>query len=299
MCVDCIDGEGVCGYNVLMSLFTGKNLSLAPTVGAVIRRRNVSLLGGVKLLTGLGFEFVQLDLHLSGIRPWELDARGRKDLLGKVGRCGAMISGLDYFQSGDAFLSSDRIDQTMARLIEAIGFARDLGGAELSICLPLEGMSDEISGVIGEAAERYGTRVITHYEGDMARHVAWLKDLGCGFVRGGMDAGACMGFGQKADQAVHLYKALLGGGRLSDGFLNTGGGAGGSDGGSGGGGGGSRGRVCVGEGDLDVRGYRMGLEFSDGFVGPVVLSLNGLDDPLRGGEMGLRQWEAAGAIFGA
>ena len=277
------------GYTVAMLYLDEKDLSLSPTVGSVVRCYSVGLIAGVRRLVEAGFDQVQLDLGLSGVGAGDLDVRGRKDLMKQVMRAGARISGLDYFVDGDDFLDAEKVDRSVHRMVEAIRLAGDWGRLPLSVNLPFGEMGADVVGAIVEAADGYGVKLISHGEADVAGHMEWLAGVGCDFLKAGIEPAVAMHFGEKADGLVHRYGGLLGGARLSDAQVL----AGGKEGNKGG-----AIRCVVGEGSLEVGGYCVGLGLSSGYVGPCVLSLNGLGDPIRGAVLAKRVWEEAGRMPG-
>ena len=202
---------------------------------------------------------------------------------------GARVTGLDYFVDPAVYLESDKIDRSVHELLAVLGLAADFGKVGVSVNLPFEELGDDVVGAIAEAADGYGVMVLTHGEGDVQGHKKWLEGVGCRYLRAGIEPAVAMHFGQKADGMVHGYGKLLGGGRLSDAQVL----AGSKEGLSGG-----AVRCGVGSGGLDVGGYRIGLEVNEGFVGPVVLSLNGLGDAVGGAVRAKVIWDDAGRLPG-
>ncbi len=272
-------------YNSGMLYLNEKNMSLSPTVGSIVRNHGVGLIAGVKLLVDVGFDRVQLDVRLSGVGAGDLGVRGRKDLIKQVLRAGARVTGLDYFVEPDVYLDIEKVDRAVHELIETIGLAGDLGRLPLSLNLPYGELGGDVVGAIAEAADGYGVMVLTHGEGDVEGHKKWLEGVGCGYLKAGIEPAVAMHFGEKADEMAHGYGELLGGGRLSDAQVLAGGKGGAV-------------RCVVGEGGLDLAGYRIGLEVNGGYVGPCVLSLNGLGDPLRGAVRAKQVWEGVGGLGG-
>ena len=68
-----------------MAILThGRDMTLAPTIAPVVRQTDQTVRGALTALSQCGFDAVQLDALLAGVRPRELDQRARKDLAGDV-----------------------------------------------------------------------------------------------------------------------------------------------------------------------------------------------------------------------
>ncbi|MAE66864.1 MAG: hypothetical protein CMJ18_21615 [Phycisphaeraceae bacterium] len=252
----------------------GSDMSLAPTVGAVVRHHRCNVAAAVEHLSTLGFDAVQLDATLPGIRPRELDQRARKDLLALLTRRSMRLAGLDLFLPHRHYLDSAHVDRAMAATLASIELAVDLGRVPLSVALPVGELADDAKAAIVEAADGRGARLAVHAEDDVDALLEWIGQVDLPAIGCGLDPAAALGRGDDALRGAQALGARLHSARLCDVV--------------------SGGLRCpVGQGELDTIQYRIAVDLAAARLGPVVLDLRALDDPLGGAAVGKTEWEAA------
>ena len=263
-----------------MSILThGSDLSLAPTIKQVVRQTGSAVRGALEWLAVGGFETVQLDATLSGIRPRQLDRRARQDLLALLGRCSLRAAGLDLFIPHAHYLEDEHLDRAMGATLAGVELAADLGRVPLSIALPVDRIASDALDVIVDAADGRGVQVAVHAEDHLEALLDWVRRIDLPCVGCALDPAALLTRSKDPVTAVpeigrHLLVA-----RVSD---ASGSGAA---------------RCTAGEGELDLTGYRIALDLAPRRTGPVVLDLRGHEDARRSALAARTAWEGAGFEF--
>ena len=259
-----------------MAILThGSDLSLAPTAGPIVRAGGHRVADCLKTLAGAGFRSVQLDASLPGLRPRELDRRARRDLSALLTRHALTLAGLDLFVPRRHYLDDAQADRAMAATFAAIELAADLGRCPLSLALPVDGLEAQARHEIVAAADAHGVRLAVHAEDQMSGLVDWVKTEDVSTLGAGIDPAALLALGAGPVGVIQQRNDALAVTRLSD-YES-----------------GEKTRCAVGRGDLDVAGYRIGCDLAATRVGPMVLDLRGLSDPLAAAVVGHAAWEAA------
>ena len=277
-----------------MAILThGSDLTLAPTLRPIARQFDGTVRSAIDRLAKAGFRSVQLDGTLPGIRPRDLDQRGRRDLLGVLTRHGMTLAGIDIFLPRRHFLEAEHIDRAMAASVAAINLAADLGRVPVSIGLPVKSLGDDARKAIVEAADGHGVRLAIHAEDAIDELSAWVNRIDLHALGIGIDPASVLASGNAGESGHDPVKLLHRlGKRVAVARLDDLAGAG-SDASDDEGIRGAGYRCLLGEGDLDVLSYRIALDLAVGRTGPVVLDLRGLENPLAGALAAQKTWEAA------
>lgn len=259
-----------------MAILThGSDLSLAPTATPVIAQTDGTLRTALGRLAGARFTAVQIDATLAGLRPRELNTRARKDLLALIARHGMRLAGIDLFLPRRHYLDSAYIDRAMAATLAAIELAADLGRVPLSLALPVAGMTEDARGALVEAADGHSVSLAVHGEGQWEALSQWVEAVDLPALGMAIDPATLLA--QQVDPValIHQHAKRLRVARLSDQAAN------------------SVGRCDVGQGDLDVSAYRIAVDLATARLGPVVLDLRGLANPLAAASVARDAWEGA------
>ncbi len=257
----------------------GSDLSLAPTLRPLVARLEPTVRGALGHVKRAGFTWVQLDAALSGIRPRELDQRARRDLLALLSRSDLRLAGLDLFLPREHFVKSDQLDRAMAATLASVELAADLGRVPLSVALPVASMSADVLSTIVEAADGRGVTVAVHAEDQLDALEAWTNQVDAKVVGCGLDPAALLARSQDPAAIAqrlgrHLKVARLGDMSASDVM-----------------------RKSLGQGDLDIIPYRIAIDLAPSRVGPVVLDLGGVNNPLQAAIHAKAAWEKAAFTF--
>lgn len=261
-----------------MAILThGSDLSLAPTLTPIVRATDGTVRKAFSLIAEAGLASVQMDATLSGVRPRELDSTGRRDLIATARRAGISITGIDLFIPRAHYTDPQQVDRATQATIAAIALAGDLGRLPLSINLPVDALSADVTEALLTAADAGGVPLIVHAEDQIEALQSWLKVTDPRVAGIGLDPASLLGARTDPTTLVQTLTSSLAGVRLSD---NRKGLADGS-------------RCPVGTGDLDLMSYRIGADLAPHRRGPVVLDLRGLVDPLAAVATAKRNWDNA------
>lgn len=262
----------------------GSDVSLAPSIKPVVRQVDGTVRGAIDQLARLGFRSVQLDATLSGIRPRDLGERARKDLVALVARAGVAIAGLDVFIPTRHFVAGEHVDRAMSAVAAAIDLAHDLGRLPVSLALPVAKLGDDARAFLLQAADGRGVRLAVHAEGEIDALLKWVTEADQPMLGAAVDPAALLSRAADPSEVVGKFGRRLAVARLSD-IAGTSSTEGDAE---------AAGVRCyVGEGDLDVVGYRVALDLASGRSGPVVLDLRGLENPLAAAAHARAVWEKA------
>lgn len=259
-----------------MAILThGQDLSLAPTIGPIVKQTDKTVRGALDAVVGAGFASVQLDATLSGIRPRDLSGRARKDLLALLTRRDVRLAGLDMFVPRPHFLQSDQQDRAVEAVLAGIELAADLGRVPLSIALPAKDLDDDIKHTLVDGADGRGIRLAVHAEDQLDELMQWVNQVDLPALGCAIDPAAVLNNSQDAVAYAQKLGKTLTVARLSD--VNSGSGL----------------RCPVGGGDLDTVAYRVMLDLAANRPGPVVLDLRGHEDALASAAASKAAWDSA------
>lgn len=253
----------------------GSDLTLAPTIKPIVQASGATLRRSLSDLAAAGVESVQLDASLRGIRPRELSATGRRDLCTSVVRAGLRLAGLDLFVPRKHLLEGQHVDRAVSSLVEAVKLAADLGRVPLSLALPLDGSADEAVEAVLEAADGHGVSLAVHAERELDDAAAALAHKPASVVGLGLDPATLILRGGDPVAAAQQHGKRLASCRLSDADRDLGQ------------------RCAVGAGDLDLTSYRVSVDLASSRVGPVVLDLRGLNEPMAATRRAMASWDDA------
>lgn len=281
-----------------MAILThGSDLSLAPTITPVVQQVGGTVRAALERIARLGFENVQLDASLRGIRPRELDREGRRELFSAVRRRGLGVAGLELFIPRKHYLDPQHVDRAMSATIAAIELAADLGRVPLSLSLPVRKLADdsaELAGTIVEAADGHGVPIAVHGEDQLDALQGWIDAVDLPALGAAVDPAPLMARGHDPAVIAQRLGRRLTVGRLSD--LERGLSDEQHEAGEGAGGGETI-RCTPGAGELDLMAYRVALDLATSRPGPVVLDLRGLTDPIQAALNARHAWDNAAVSF--
>ncbi len=206
--------------------------------------------GVLEWACSVGYRWVQIDAAMAGLRPRELDASARREIVTMLRRRGAGISGLDLLIPSAHFADPAHADRAASAVRDAISLAGEWGdrGARLSVTIALPaGKPGAIAADLCTHAERVG---------------AVIADCACPpnatpGMAVAVDPPAVLASGTDLVASITRLASAPASARLSD--LDAGG------------------RVEAGTGRLDIGAYRVALSVV-GYAGPLVADLRSLRD---------------------
>jgi sugar phosphate isomerase/epimerase len=110
-------------------------------------------------LSSAGFRSVQLSATHPGMRPRDLDASARRELLSVMRRSELTASGLDLWIPVAHFADLAQVDRAMTATQSAIVLAADLGRQPVSLILPHD---QELTAAILTHALHHGVELVDH-----------------------------------------------------------------------------------------------------------------------------------------
>ena len=143
----------------------------------------------------MGYAFVQLSAAQPGLRPRELGASARRDLVATLRRLELLCSGLDLWIPPEHLVDAARVDRAVAAVRDAVRLAHDLGGGPVSLSLPDDASASECIDEIAAEAMRFGVPIA-----DYASKRSQRDGIGLG-----IDPPALIGRGE--DPADHVLSA--------------------------------------------------------------------------------------------
>jgi sugar phosphate isomerase/epimerase len=252
----------------------GTDLSLAPTLGPLVRDAGLGVREAIEQVASSGFSAVQLDAALAGIRPRELDERARRDLVALLRRRDLRLAGWDLFIPRRHYVEPDLLDRAMQATLATIELAADTGRVPVSLQLPIDKVDADARRLLVEHADARAVRLAIHAEDQVPAMQAWLAEADVPALGVSIDPAAAIGVKADPAELVHRFARRLTTARLSDAP--------------------AVGERCpVGQGELDVADYRVAVDLAAGRQGPVVLDLRGLSSPLAAAAAARRTWERA------
>jgi sugar phosphate isomerase/epimerase len=234
--------------------------------------------GAVDRIAALGFESVQLDATLKGIRPRELDRSGRRDLHALLRRRGAHPAGLDCFIPPEHYTDVQHGERALHATLHAIELAGDLGKLAVSLTLPVATLPEAVGSAIVDHADRHDVRLAVHGEDEREALLRWIEGVDLPALGAGLAPAAVLARKEDPCQAAQQFGRRLTVARLSDWRQGPGGGGY---------------RCPAGAGQLDLAAYRVSVDLAERRYGPVVLELRGLSAPLEAAEQSQHAWANA------
>lgn len=255
----------------------GSDLNLAPTIRPLSQGIGATPRRAIQSAAGLGFRAVQLDATMPGTRPRELDASARRDLLTTLHRASLSPAGVDFLIPAEHYRDAEHVDRAVSALHGALGLAGDLGRVPLTVNLPMQQAEPQILEELLAAADMFGVRVAVLHGAEAKPLSEWLRGKEPTVVGAALDPAAMLAAGLDPVEAAQTLGDRLAVARLADTLKGQ------SDGS----------RCMVGGGDLDLQAYRVMVDLAPGRVGPVVLDLSKLGDPVQAAKTALNAWQAA------
>jgi sugar phosphate isomerase/epimerase len=234
-------------------------ISLAPTLGPLVGAQAPTPRQVIEQLASMNFRHVQLSATLPGMRPRELDASARRDVLAVLRRFQLVPAGVDLWIATVDFMDPARADRAMTAVREAIALAGDLGRLMLSLTLPSDPAATE---AIINWAQRAGVPLADHSIPPLARDGAGV----------GIDPAAWLSQGKDPVAGVLEHGPRLASARLCD-LSATG----------------IRGPIAAG-GRLDVAGYQVSLAAA-GYRSPLVIDARQWTDSWHGVRTCAEDWQ--------
>lgn len=263
----------------MLSLSHGSDLRLSPTLGPAVRASAGAPRQVLQQMGRLGFQAVQLDATLSGLRPRELDASARRDLAATVARAGLQISGVDFFIPSEHYHQPEHLDRAAQAALSACALAGELGRVPLCINLPIGQADEALVEALITAADAGGVRLAVHHDADVQALGDWLAPFDTQHISAAIDPAALLMARTDPVDALQQLGGALGIARLSDARQGQA----------------DAGRLPIGQGDLDLLSYRVSVDLAQARSGPVVLDLRGLANPLAVASASQSAWDNAGA----
>lgn len=118
------------------------SLELAPTLEPLAVESG-DVRTTIERLASMRFRHVQLSATHRGLRPRDLDASARRDLLATLRRSEITASGIDLWIPTAHLLDPANVDRAVDAIQSAIRLASDLGRCPLSLLLPKESDRDQ------------------------------------------------------------------------------------------------------------------------------------------------------------
>jgi sugar phosphate isomerase/epimerase len=211
-------------------------------------------------LSAAGFRSVQLSATRQGMRPRDLDASGRRELLSVMRRSQLAASGLDAWIPKAHFADPTLVDRAMTATQSAIVLAADLDRLPLSLILPDD---PELVDALVNHSVHHGVELVDH-----AVPLEVRENVGIG-----IDPAAWLADGASAIEGVRQSAKSLRVARLCDlsrdGIRRPAGGIGGR---------------------LDVREYRLTLDLV-GYSHAVVIDARQWAEPWKGLQQARHCWD--------
>ena len=218
-----------------------------------------------------GWQGVQLDVRVEGMRPHELGVSARRDLASLLRRRQLMLTGLDLWLPLEAFTDPAHQHRAVERTIECIDLAAELGRCPVSMMLPadVDDASKSILDAIVAAAADTGVRIA-----DFGSGVSQVSESS--HAHGlGLDPASLLASGMDPVSTVHAWGSRLVAARLID--LSP------------------QGMrippALGGDGRLDVMSYKVALGLSNA-IDAVVVDVRQCPEPLSGLQQARSAWES-------
>ena len=255
----------------------GSDLRLAPTLGPVAIAMSASPKRAIQAIAGKGFQAIQLDATLPGLRPRELDTSARRDLASTLSRSGLALSGIDLFIPPDHFIDPEHQDRATEAACAACALAGEIGRVPVGLKLPIDDLPNAVMEALLGASETAGVTLAVYADAGADVLAQWIKRYETDQVVTGIDPAALLVRRDDPAAVVQACSERLGVARLSDAVRGQADGR----------------RVSVGSGDLDLLAYRVSIDLAPRRQGPVVLDLRGLANPLAAAAAGQAAWQQA------
>jgi len=169
-------------------------IRLMPPLAATLAPLGDDPIDGLEVLRSIGFRAVQLSATQPGMRPRELDASARRDLIVRLRRLEMRCAGLDVWIPPEHFASPTHAERAVDALRQAVGMAADLGRVSVSTALP----------VLTDANAQILRDVRAQISGTAAHAGVEVADHGSDAVTGAWEATADDPIGVGIDPAMLL-----------------------------------------------------------------------------------------------
>lgn len=259
------------------TLSHGSDLALAPTIKPIAHALGTSPRQAMQQIAELGFDAIQLDATMQGLRPRELDGTARRDLVAILRRTGLRAGGLDFFIPADHYTDPEHVDRAVQSACAAITLAGDIGRVPVSLNIPPQGLEPRVIDELTTVAQGCGVWLAMHGSSDAAEFSGWLGEVDSDYIGAGMDPAALLAARYNPVESLEKLSARLFVARLSDARKGQADGS----------------RCAAGQGDLDLSTYRVWIDIAPRRLGPVVLDLRQLSSPVAAAQSGQAAWQAA------
>ena len=175
--------------------FPSPDVDIACTIGPIVRQSsagNGSMRQALSLVQKAQFQNIQLDFSLSGLRPRDLSAGDRKELLSLILRNNLRPTGADLFLPRQDYMDPARVDRAVSATLAGISLAGDLGRIPLSLSLPVSKIGTDIRSAILTAADALGVPVAVHAEDQLDELESWITQTGLPMLGVGLDPAALL-----------------------------------------------------------------------------------------------------------
>ncbi len=229
----------------------------------------------LRAASALGYQAVQLDVSVPGLRPRDLDRSGRRDLAAVLRRLDLHLSGVDLWIPPSHFGDPANAERAISAVEQATSLVAELStlvgpgligpqaGRVVCVTLP-SALAPDALALLSGAAARQGVRLADH---------TWPSAHASseGPIAQGIDPASLLSVGVDPSAAIAGVKPVIAAARLTDS--------------------GEIGRVIPGsrQGRLDIQAFGVSLSVR-GFSACVVVDTRGLVDPDRGARDALSLW---------
>lgn len=255
--------------------------ALSVTVSPLTKQAGGDVRRAIERAGKLGMRFVQLSAAQQGLRPRELDRRARKDVLALLARNGLALGGLDLMIPHRDWLAAATQDRAFEAMLGTLELAYDLGKVPVTTTLPVEKMDDAMVRELLTAADARGVAIAVHAEHDLNALHNWLKQHDQPMLGAAIDPAALLSQDIDPAEAITRFAERLLVARLDDHTATSVASAGG--------------RCLVGEGSLDVLGYRAALSICRR-LRSIIIELRDLPDPAAAARTAVQAWSLDGAL---
>ena len=263
-----------------MSIITqSSDLSLAPTLAPIVRASSNKVATALTNLANLGFHSVQLDATIDGIRPRQLSTRARKDLLALMNRHAITPAGIDAFVPRDHLTDPAQQDRAVSAIHQAITLAADLGRIPVSLALhPTETPSDILCSIL-QTADATSVPLALHAEDLLPDLTSLLTTQNLPFLGLALDPAAAIAYNHSPLDILNQHAKLIKIVRLSDAAHRQQGP--------------TRLPISAPDSSLDLTTFRISADLLPHRLGPIVLDLRQLPNPLQAAAQAKSAWDDA------
>lgn len=260
----------------MQGLTHGSDLRLAPTIRPIADEIGGAPRPAIKKIAAAGFNALQLDATMPGLRPRELDTTARRDLKTTIARSGLTLAGIDFFIPPDHYSDPAHLDRAAQATQAACQLASDLGRVPLTLNLPDDQADASLRQELFATADALGVPLIICHTQPTDKRLDWLKQHQSAGLTAAIDPAALLMARIDPVKTAQALTDWIGVARLSDATRGQ-----------------SDSRAIVGRGDLDLLAYRVSVDLAGPKHGPVVLDLRSLTAPFAAASAAKTAWERA------